>query len=730
MNQIVSSLRNRSWAGVRPVTAVTADAFVRTKPKEEDSKSYNFGLHKPSYGPVTPVTEPAPPPAAALPESAPPAGPVPFPTGLPRLVLDLETYYDGGYNLEKLDTAAYIRDPRFRIHGVAVAYPDGRKEFRTDVPSLVSELRAAYGERLERVAVVMHNAYFDCFALHHAQGLEIAHVIDSMLISRLLHGADEDHSLKALAARYGLPSKGDVGFMKGVREPDAPQLRRLRDYAVNDAEITAGLADILVPKAAARPIELWAMDHSVRMFVERPFAVDAATVEKAKAALEKSIIDKVAASDLDETSIRSTTRFPEALRAALAKTGRGMPMKPGKKCPIPAIAKGDQARETLLSDPDPGVRALMSAKAAVSSAGNSRGRLQRLSASGGAGHFIHGYCGAGTGRYAGGGGFNIQNLRHAEGGETDEDVSHLIRRSIAAPGGMTLVSADASQIEARVLAHLAGQKDLHDAFAQGRDVYSLFASRQFGREVRKPRKDDTPEHAAGLKRYRQIGKQAILGLGFGMGVAGFVRTSKSKPELAELFASGVLDDTVCAAIVHGYRDAHPMIREFWGACEKAVRSAIDGAPSKVNGIGFHVADGTLLITLPSGRELVYPRIRTEPPTYETREYMDRFGVTQSYGDDRSSIVYGDGAQLYGGKIVENIVQAFSRDLLVEMMFRLETAGYRVVHHCHDSVTVAVPVAEAEAAKARLVAEWRNVPGWAEGLVLDAEAKSGPTLADV
>ncbi|MDD4060979.1 MAG: DNA polymerase [Kiritimatiellae bacterium] len=655
---------------------------------------------------------------------------MPFPVGLPRLVLDLETYYDGAYNLEKLDTAAYVRDPSFHIHGVAVAYPDGSTDFRTDVPALIAELRAAYGGRLERVAVVMHNAYFDYFALFHVHGLEIAHVIDTMLISRLLHGADADHSLRALAGRHGLPAKGDLGFMKGVREPDAAQLTSLRGYAVNDAAITASLADILVPQVEARPIELWAMDHSVRMFVERPLAVDAATVEKAKAALERSIAGKVAASGLDETSIRSAKKFPEALASALAKTGRKMPMKPGKKGPIPAVAKGDRDREALLTDQDPDVQALMCAKAAVSSAVNARSRLQRLSASGGRGHFIHSYCGAGTGRYAGGGGFNIQNLRHAEGGEADEDVSSLTRRALRAPPATALVSADASQIEARVLAHLAGQDDLHDDFAKGRDVYSEFASRQFRREVRKPRKDDPPELAAELKRYRQIGKQAILGLGFGMGAAGFIRTSKSKPELAELFASGVLDDSVCAGIVYCYRDAYPKIKEFWGACESAVRSAIDGTPSQVNGIGFHVANGTLLIALPSGRELVYPHIRTEPPTYGTHEYLDRYGVTQSYSDDRPGIVYGGGAALYGGKIVENIVQAFSRDLLVEMMFRLEASGLPVVHHCHDSVTVAVPEAETEAAKARLVNEWRSVPSWAKDLVLDAEAKSGRTLADV
>ncbi|MEI7903590.1 MAG: DNA polymerase, partial [bacterium] len=597
-----------------------------------------------------------------------------------------------GYSLDKLDTVGYVLDPRFHAHGVAVCYPGGHTEFRTDVQALLCELRQAYGENLERVAVVMHNACFDYFILRHRYGLKIAHVSDTMLLSRLLHGADEDHSLRALAARCGLPAKGELDFMKGVLHPDAGQLSRLREYAVNDAAITTGLADILVPQAAPHPIELWAMEHSVKMFVERPLAVDAVTVAAAQTKLESSITEKVTASGLDEKAIRSTKRFPAALEAALAKTGRHLPTKPGRKGPIPAIAKSDHARDVMLTDNDPAVRTLMDAKAALSSASGSRGRLTRLAdmarVTGGNGHFQHSYHRAGTGRYAGADGFNIQNLKH--GGGEDSDVASLIRRAIGVLPGTVLVSADASQIEARVLAHLAGQTDLHDAFAQGRDVYSEFASKQFCREVRKPKDGDASEYAAELKRYRQIGKQAILGLGYGMGAGGFIRTSRSKPDLAGLFDSGILDDATCASIVHGYRDSYPEITRFWGDCEDAVRGTMGGTQADVSGTMFRVRDGTLLITLPSGRNLVYPRIREEAPTYEAIEYLDRSGVKQSCCDDRPGIVYGDGHDLYGGKIVENIVQAFSRDLLVEAMYRLEAAGLRIIHHCHDSITAAVP----------------------------------------
>ena len=85
--------------------------------------------------------------------------------------------------------------------------------------------------------------------------------------------------------------------------------------------------------------------------------------------------------------------------------------------------------------------------------------------------------------------------------------------------------------------------------------------------------------------------------------------------------------------------------------------------------------------------------------------------------------------MYGDKIGENIVQGMARDLLVDAMFRIERRGLQVVHHCHDSLTVAVPIDAVEEAMAVLLAEWRHVPAWAQGLILDAEVRSGVSLAD-
>jgi hypothetical protein len=93
-------------------------------------------------------------------------------------VLDLETYYAADFSLGKLSASDYVFDPRFAIHGIAVDYPDGRSEFRTDVGVLISELRVAYGENLERVLAVFHNGYFDYFALFHRVGFRAAQMAD------------------------------------------------------------------------------------------------------------------------------------------------------------------------------------------------------------------------------------------------------------------------------------------------------------------------------------------------------------------------------------------------------------------------------------------------------------------------------------------------------------------------------------------------------------------------
>ncbi len=728
MTTLADRLRARTWSCIASVPAVPVDILAHEEPVEEEVKERDIGSYRASYGSGTAGTTA---PAAPL---SPPETSSYWPIHLPRVVLDIECYFDGEYSLDKLDTISYVFDPRFHLHGIAVAYPNGRTEFRTDPEALIAELRRTYGERLESAVVVCHNAAFDLFVLRHRYGLSVAHLTDTMLLSRLLDGTDVDHRLEAVAAHYGLPAKGRLAFMSGVRHPTSAQMEALWQYATNDAVIAAGLAERMVPLAAARPIELWAIEHSIQMFVERPLSIDTTALQNTRLNLEHSIQAKVRAAGIGEPDIRSTKRFPGILAHALAATGRNLPVKPGKRGPIPAIAKGDPARAELLADHDPTVRALMEAKAAVSSAANSRSRLAYLdhaaSVMGNRVALIHGYHKAGPGRYAGGDGFNAQNLKKCDVGVGDDDIAAGVRATLQAPAGKVLVAADASQIEVRILAFLAGQQDLHESFARGIDIYSEFATRHLGRPVRKPTAADPPQLAAELRVFRQIGKQAILGLGYRMGVDGFIHALKSKPALAPLLSSGELNEATCARIVYGYREQYTGIKAFWDDSEKAALQAVRGTPTEVRGCRFSLENGTLYLRLPSGRRLVYTKPRIEPPTYETISFLDRSGVRCQTLDDRPRLFYGDGARLYGGLIVENIVQATARDLLLDVMFRVEAAGLPIVLHCHDSITVCVPAEQADAEAAFLISAWRQVPAWMNGLVLDAESKTGSDLSEL
>ena len=322
------------------------------------------------------------------------------------------------------------------------------------------------------------------------------------------------------------------------------------------------------------------------------------------------------------------------------------------------------------------------------------------------------YCGGHTGRFSGGQGLNLQNL-----GRSGDGLR--IRNLLKPAPGCRFVVADFAQIEARGLAWLAGERSLLDAFAKGRDVYCEFASSVFGETVRKPTATDDQETAERMKQRRQIGKQAILGLGFGMGGKRFLEELQSDPLAAGLFASADLTPSRVRGIVDAYRERYPCIKVLWATCESRFGDAILERAHEETGIGFLKEGEAVLVRLPSGRALRYPDARLESKPRDV-SYLDEDGSEAVYRPEGDSVVFGRDTGLYGGKIVENIVQATARDVLVEAILRLEAAGYRVVLHVHDEVVVEVPEEEAQAALEAITRIMEEVPDWLEGCPLDSE----------
>ncbi|MBS6706612.1 MAG: DNA polymerase [Lachnospiraceae bacterium] len=238
-------------------------------------------------------------------------------------------------------------------------------------------------------------------------------------------------------------------------------------------------------------------------------------------------------------------------------------------------------------------------------------------------------------------------------------LSELIRTAFIPRPGYKLIVSDFSAIEARVLAHLAGETWRSRVFAEGKDIYCASASQMFG----------VPVEKHGINSHlRQKGKIAELALGYG----GSVGALKSMGALE----MGLSEEEL-QPLVNSWRASNPMITAFWWDVDHAVKTAItQRIPTEVRSIRFFYKSGMLLIQLPSGRRLSYVK--------------PRIGINQFGG---KSVTYeGVGAtkkweriESYGPKFVENIVQAISRDILCNAMKTLRHCF--IVGHVHDELII-------------------------------------------
>lgn len=247
-------------------------------------------------------------------------------------------------------------------------------------------------------------------------------------------------------------------------------------------------------------------------------------------------------------------------------------------------------------------------------------------------------------------------------------LSELIRTAFIAKPGCTFHVCDFSAIEARVIAWIAGETWVLDAFRAGHDIYCETASKMFNVPVKK--------HGPNAN-LRPKGKVAVLGLGYGGGVAALEAMGGNKLGLSE---SEEKD------IVSKWRDSNPHIVKLWRTVEKAAISAIKTGKSVTiqQGIVIGYRWGMLLITLPSGRTICYPRaeVGTEyndgwRGDHDIIEYEGINQITKKWGKVRT----------YGGKLTENIVQATARDILGMVILRAEERGLNVVFHIHDEIIV-------------------------------------------
>lgn len=267
-------------------------------------------------------------------------------------------------------------------------------------------------------------------------------------------------------------------------------------------------------------------------------------------------------------------------------------------------------------------------------------------------------------------------------------LSQLIRTALIPREGHLFAVADYSAIEARVLAWLAGEEWVLEAFANGEDIYCTTASRMYHVPVEK--------HGENAD-LRAKGKQAVLACNYGGSVGAISAMDKTHS----------IPEEERQRIVEMYRNANPRIVRFWrdiqGAAMKAVK---ERAATRVRNIRVECTNGMLFMSLPSGRRLAYP--------------APRIGVNR-FGSEAITFLSGKTwmrIETFGGSLVENLTQAVARDLLTNSLHLL--SHYRVVGHVHDEVIVEVPKTSADRALGEIETIMATTPAWAKGLPLAAD----------
>jgi DNA polymerase len=614
------------------------------------------------------------------------------------ITLDFETYYAKDFSLTRLTTEEYIRHPRFEVVGVAMKIDEDETQWFSGTHD---EIKAWLNQvDWDTSALLCHNTQFDGGILSFIFNITPAYYFDTLCMARAVHGVDAGGSLAKLAERYSLGKKGtEVVDALGKRRCDfrPDDLDRYGGYCRNDVELTYRLFGKLVPDFPQSELDL--IDMTLRMYTLPVLRVDDALLierlEEIKA--EKTELLNGLKGVLDvgsEEEVRAKLASNPQFATVLKDMGVTPPMKTsaatGKE--TFALAKNDEGFIALQEHEDPIVQQLCAVRLGTKST-IEESRIERFIGIGARNKGLLPiplkYYGAHTGRWAGADSVNFQNL------PSRDAKKKALKKSVVAPEGHVIINCDSSQIEARVLAWLAGENALVEQFREGDDVYSRFASKIYKRPISK---------ANPVERF--VGKTCILGLGYGTGAAKLRHTLKTQPPGADL------SEDECKQIVNLYRNINDKIVGLWRDSDTAL-GHIARWTSEMNeySLGQHdvVRVNSTGLRLPNGLYIRYPNLRIED---ERMTYDSRKGSVS----------------IWGGAVVENVVQALARIIVGEQMLKLRER-YRPVLTVHDAAVIVAPESELDEALAFITQVMSTPPDWAKGLPVACEAKHGQSYGE-
>jgi len=608
---------------------------------------------------------------------------------LQLVTIDFETYFGTRCNIKSLGTSQYVGHPDFHVHCMGYKTPKMKRAAilrGRNINEFFERLRTV----ADRVVLCAHNVYFDGYvaALHY--GFHPSRYLCTMAMAKPHYGQYMSTSLETLCQHLGI---GD-GKMKDVlpkwrnkRWKDMPRedCIEMARYCQLDVELTEQLLRHLAPLMPREELDL--LDLTIRLFTEPAFVVD---TEKAQAIIEEEQTLKREAcksAGVEATQLRSNDQFAGLLRAE----GVEVPMKisPTTGKESYAFAKADLSFTALLEHEKERVRKLVEARITNKTSINETRAKAMLDRSKSPVPIYLGYCAAHTFRFGGGDKFNAQNLPR----------DGRLRACLRAPDGYKIVSADASQIEARDNAVFSGQWDLVDEFAAGVDVYCSFAEDIYGYPVNK---NDNPDE-------RFVGKTGILGLGYQCGAWKF----QNMLEVGAFGPSVVLDVADVQRIVDTYRTKYYAIKDTWWQLQKLIPVLLDSDRDPIEFRGIVIEPGGTVL-MPNGLRMHYPGLSYElNPEWNTAEY------TYYPYDTRFKKVVPK--KLYGGAWLENIIQCRCRIITASHALRL-SRHYKVVLLVHDEIVMCVPEKKAAACLRDAIEIMSEPPDWNPKIPLAAEGK--------
>lgn len=600
------------------------------------------------------------------------------------VTLDFETYYDKDYTLKKLATSEYIRDDRFKAQCVGIKLGTDNvvwipaKHIREALHSIDWSSRA----------LLAHHTQFDGFILTERFGLTPAYYLDTLSMGRALHSNGLGASLDALAQFYGIGNKlpDILEKTKGVLDWPPELMEQAGLYCAVDTQLCFDLFLKMFDKFEWSELNL--IDETCRMFCEPVLHVDIPRATKALALERDTKTQKIEKARQDPLNLSSNPRFAEVLRMFHVEPPMKISKTTGK--PTFAFAKSDEGFQELMVHEDEAVRTIVAARLAVKSTLNET-RAQRLinEAAGGRAIPVYlKYYGAHTGRWSAGNKMNLQNL--PRGGE--------LRKSLIAPPGYVIVVGDSAQIEARMLAWVAGEQTVLDLFRKGEDVYKHMAAQIYSIPV---------DQITATQRF--LGKVAVLGLGYGMGWRKFLTTVM----LGLMGPRMELEPYEAQNIVTGYRSARKKTTEYWyDTCETILQHMLYDMDGEFGILRLNGSDNKLY--LPNNMYLEYPGLCTSNNGFVYFDYENAAIVNRGGFPNPKR-----GRKVYGGLLTENIVQALARIVVGEQLLQI-AKRYKIATTTHDEIVIVAPETEADDALDFMLETMRTPPNWAPDLPLNAE----------